>query len=191
MFLTSSSSSLRGPPWNEGHRPKVRHETSVLEVPAQEQQEHNICSSFTNTVYYILFMYTVHGYRTSPGAPDLRVGVGLTPRQYTEWNVAGRARSTGDPSQQGLLPEVYRTASTGWCTHLRDRVLNKPTNYQPRTDPRFCAWVVYIAGDTLRHQPMGAGHMTAPVTWAYQIPCSAMVSPNASRAIGGQATVPG
>ena len=24
----------------------------------------------------------------------------------------GRARSTGDPSQQGLLPEVYRTAST-------------------------------------------------------------------------------
>ena len=25
--------------------------------------------------------------------------VGLTPRQYTEWNVAGRARSTGGPSQ--------------------------------------------------------------------------------------------
>ena len=25
--------------------------------------------------------------------------VGLTPRQYTEWNVAGCARSTGDPSQ--------------------------------------------------------------------------------------------
>ena len=25
--------------------------------------------------------------------------VGLTPRQYTEWNVAGPARSTGDPSQ--------------------------------------------------------------------------------------------
>ena len=28
------------------------------------------------------------------------------------------------------------------------------------TDPRSCARVVYIAGDTLRHQPMGAGHMT-------------------------------
>ena len=27
------------------------------------------------------------------------------------------------------------------------------------TDPRSCARVVYIAGDTLRHQPMGAGHM--------------------------------
>ena len=28
------------------------------------------------------------------------------------------------------------------------------------TDPRSCARVVYIAGDTLHHQPMGAGHMT-------------------------------
>ena len=135
MFLTSSSNSPRGPPWNEGHRPKVHHETSVLEVPAQEQHEHSICSSFTNTVYYILFMYTVCGYRTSRGTPDLRAGVGLTPRQYTEWNVVGRARSTGDPSQQGLLPEVYRTASTGWRAHLRDRVLNKPTNYQPKQTP--------------------------------------------------------
>ena len=33
-------------------------------------------------------------------------------------------------------------------------------NYQQRTDPRSCVWVVYIAGDTLCHQPMGAGHMT-------------------------------
>ena len=86
--------------------------------------------------------------------------VGLTPRQYTEWNVAGCACSTGDPSQQGLLPEVYHTASTGRWAHLHDRMLNKPMNYQQRTDPRSCAWVVYIAGDTLRHQPMGAGHMT-------------------------------
>ena len=59
------------------------------------------------------------------------------------------------------------------------------------TDPRSCAWVVYIAGDTLHQQPMGAGHMTAPVMWAYGILCPAMVSPNASGAIGGQAVVPG
>ena len=77
-----------------------------------------------------------------------------------EWNVVGRTRSTGDPSQRGLLPEVYHTASTGRCAHLHDRMLNKPTNYQQRTDPRSCARVVYIAGATLRHQPMGAGHMT-------------------------------
>ena len=107
-------------------------------------------------------MFSVHGTQVSHITGHSRPPgeVGLTPRQYTEWNVAGRARSTGDPSQQGLLPEVYRTASTGRCAHLHNQVLNKPMNYQQRTDPRSCVWVVYIAGDTLRHQPMGAGHMT-------------------------------
>ena len=37
----TSTKSLRGPPWNKGHWPKVCHETSVLEVPAQEQHEHS------------------------------------------------------------------------------------------------------------------------------------------------------
>ena len=107
-------------------------------------------------------MFSVHGTQVShiTGCSRPQGEVGLTPRQHTEWNVAGRACSTGDPSQQGLLPEMYHTASTGRCAHLHDRVLNKPTNYQQRTDPRSCVWVVYIAGDTLRHQPMGAGHMT-------------------------------
>ena len=139
----------------------------MLEVPAQEQHEHHFCSSFTNTVYYIFSMYTVRRYRTSPGAPDLRAGVGLTPRQYTEWNVAGRARSTGDLSQQGLLPEVYRTASTGWCAHLRDQqtINNKRTDHQDQ-DPEPCALAIYIADDALHHQPMGAGHMNVPVMQA-------------------------
>ena len=107
-------------------------------------------------------MFSVHGTQVShiTGRSRPPGEVGLTPRQYTEWNVVGHARSTGDPSQQGLLPEVYRTASTGRCAHLHYRMLNKPTNYQQTTDPRSCAWVVYIAGDTLRHQPMGAGPMT-------------------------------
>ena len=106
-------------------------------------------------------MFSVHGTQVShiTGRSRPPGEVGLTPRQYTEWNVVGRARSTGDPSQQGLLPEVYRTASTGRCAHLHDRMLNKPTNYQQRTNSGSCILVVYIAGDTLRHQPMGAGHM--------------------------------
>ena len=104
-------------------------------------------------------MFSVHGTQVShiTGRSRPPGEVGLTPRQYTEWNVVGRARSTGDPSQQGLLPVVYRTASTGRCAH--QRTINKePTNKQ--TDPRSCARVVYIAGDSLHHQPMGAGHMT-------------------------------
>ena len=38
-------------------------------------------------------------------------------------------------------------------------MLNKPMNYQQRT-LYPCVRVVYIAGDTLRHQPMGASHIT-------------------------------
>ena len=98
--------SPRGPPWNEGHRPRVCHETSVFEVPAQGQHEHSFYSSSTNT-FITCSLYTVRRYHTSPGCSRPLGEVGLTPRQYTEWNVAGRARSTGDPSQQGLLPEVY------------------------------------------------------------------------------------
>ena len=79
--------------------------------------------------------------------------VGLTPRQYTEWNVVGCACSTGDLSQQGLLLKVYHTACTQGCAHQNNQI---PKN------PGSCALVVYIAGDTLRHQPMGVGHMTVP-----------------------------
>ena len=45
------------------------------------------------------------------------------------------------------------------CSPTRPNA-NKPTNYQQRTNPRSCARVVFIAGDTLRQQPIGAGHMT-------------------------------
>ena len=45
------------------------------------------------------------------------------------------------------------------CSPTRPNA-NKPTNYQQTTDPRSCVRVVYIAGDSLHHQPMGAGHMT-------------------------------
>ena len=70
VYVFTSSKSPRGPPLNEGHWPKVRHETSVLEVPAQEQHEHSFCSSSSNT-FIACFLYTVHRYRTSLGAPDL------------------------------------------------------------------------------------------------------------------------
>ena len=71
VYVFASPDSPRGPSWNEGHRPKVHHETSVLEVPAQEQCEHSFCSSTTNA-FISYSLYTVRRYRTSPGAPDLR-----------------------------------------------------------------------------------------------------------------------
>ena len=50
-----------------------------------------------------------------------------------------------------------------------------------QTDPRSCARVVYIAGDTLRHQPMGTGHMTVlqfrgPITFCALQWCHPMLT---------------
>ena len=49
----------------------------------------------------IHYRFFVHGTRVShiTGRSRPPGEVGLTPRQYTEWNVVGRARSTGGPSQ--------------------------------------------------------------------------------------------
>ena len=107
-------------------------------------------------------MFSVHGTQVShiTGHSRPQVEVGLTPKQYTEWNVAGCARSTGDPSQQGLLPEVYHTASTGRCAHLHNRMLTSQRTINKEQPQVLYPGGIYIAGDTLRHQPMGAGHMT-------------------------------
>ena len=87
-------------------------------------------------------MFSVHGMQVShiTGRSRPQGKVGLAPRQYTEWNEAGRARSTGDPSQQGLRPEVYRTVSTGRCAHLHNRMLTsqRTINKEP--------WVLYPGG---------------------------------------------
>ena len=48
--------NLRGPPWNEGHWPKVRHETSVFEVPAQEQHEHRFSVVLLIHLLHVLCM---------------------------------------------------------------------------------------------------------------------------------------
>ena len=54
---------------------KSHHETSVLEVPAQEQHKHSFYSSSTNT-FITCSLYTVRRYRTSPGTLDLWARLG-------------------------------------------------------------------------------------------------------------------
>ena len=75
LCVFTSTKSPRGPPWNEGYRPKVCHKTSVFEVPVQEQHKHSFFSSSTNT-FITGSLYTVCGYRTSPGTPDLQARLG-------------------------------------------------------------------------------------------------------------------
>ena len=96
--------------------------------------------------------------------------VGLAPKQYTEWNEVGRAHSTGDLSQQGLLPEVH-------CTACTKDVFTKMTKYQrPRAlCPRGLYSWLYFASPA-----NGSGsHDCAPFMWAYGALCPPMVSPNA------------
>ena len=148
-----------GPPWNEGHRPRVHHETSVLEVLAPGTTRTLLLFKFYWCIYFILYLHgTQVSHITGRSRPPGKVG--LTPRQYTEWNVMG-ARTL-----------YWRSLSVGaaaWCVlYCQYRKVCSPTLPNARqanelsttTDPRSCARVVYIAGDTLRHQPMGAGHMT-------------------------------
>ena len=149
-----------GPPWNEGHRPRVRHETSVLEVLAPRNNTNTIAVQvLLMQLFHTLY---IHGMQVSHITEHSRPPgeVGLTPRQYTEWNVMG-ART--------LYSRSLSVGAAAWCVlYCQYRKVCSPTLPNARqanelsttTDPRSCARVVYIAGDTLRHQPMGAGHMT-------------------------------
>ena len=108
-------------------------------------------------------------------------GVGLTPRQYTAWNVWGRARATGglSLSRGCCLQCSVLLALGGVLPNLELELSHKEPKQQ--TDPRSCARVVYIAGDTLRHQPMGMGHMTVlqfrgPITFCVLQWCHPMLT---------------
>ena len=108
-------------------------------------------------VRYRLF---IHGARVAriTGCSRPPGGVGLTPRQYTVWNVEGHARATGGLSlSRGCCLQCTVLLVLGGVLPNLELSHKEP---KQQTDPRSCAWVVYIAGDTLRHQPMGAGHMT-------------------------------
>ena len=140
----------------------------------------------------------------------------------------GHTHSTGGSSQQGLLPEVYRTAV---LREASSPTTECSTNYgtkNPTTTKlsRSYARVVYIAGDTLRHQPMGSrshdcsssaglldsypalllylagdalhqqpmgskSHDCSSYVGCGGIPCSTLVSPNASLHKWQQVVAPG
>ena len=108
-------------------------------------------------------------------------GVGLTPRQYTAWNVWGCARATGglSLSRGCCLQCSVLLALGGVLPNLELELSHKEPKQQ--TDPRSFAQVVYIAGDTLRHQPMGTGHMTVlqfrgPITFCVLQWCHPMLT---------------
>ena len=156
VYFTSTKSPS-GPPWNEGHWPKVRHKTSVFEVPAQEQHEH----SFT----LVLLIRLLHVLCTQYA--------GITHHRALQTSRQGWADSKAVHGVEcsGVHSLYWRSLSAGAaacsvpycqykevCSPSRPNV--KQANKLRTKNPGSCTLVVYIAGDTLRHQPMGAGHMT-------------------------------
>ena len=103
-------------------------------------------------------------------------GVGLTPRQYGMWR--GALALLEDSLSVGA---AACSALYCQCWEVYYQTSNYPIKEpkQPTTQP--CAWVVYIAGDTLRHQPMGADHMTVlqfrgPITFCVLQWCHPMLA---------------
>ena len=105
----------------------------------------------SSNIFITCSLYTVRRHCTSPGAPDLGTRLG--------W-LQG---STQNGMKWGTLALLEISHSRGCYLKftvllMQKGVLTKTTEDQK--NPGSCALVVYIAGDTLHHQPMGAGHMT-------------------------------
>ena len=75
---------------------------------------------------------------------------------------------------------MHCTASAGEVYYPTSNS-NYPTKNQNNRLTRSCARVVYIAGDSLRHQPMGTGHMIVlqfrgPITFCVLQWCHPMLT---------------
>ena len=153
----TSTKSPRGPPWNEGHRPKVRHETSVLEVPAQEQHEHRftlvllihllqvLCTRHAGIAHHRALQTSGRGWADSKAVH----GMECSGARLLYW----RSLSAGAAACSVLYCQYKEVCSPS-------RLNAKQANELGTKNLRSFTLVVYIAGDTLRHQPVGAGHMT-------------------------------
>ena len=128
--------------------------------------------SSTNT-FITCSLYTVRRCHTSPGAPDLRARLGCL------------QGSTRNGMWWGALALLEISHSRGCylkCTVLpvHEGVLTKMTKYQRTKEPRdLCPGGLYSWWHFASPANGSGSHDCAPVTWAYGIPCPAMVSPNA------------
>ena len=101
------------PHGTKGTSPMVRHETSVFEIP-QNRNDTVTVSISTICVYCICPLHIRHvGFAHHRALQTSWRGLGWLQGSTRNGMYRGRAHSTGGSSQQGLLPEVYRTASTG------------------------------------------------------------------------------
>ena len=91
----------------------------------------------------VRYRFFIHGARVASitGRSRPPGGVGLTPRQYTVWNVEGRARSTGGLSlSRGCCLQCTVLPALGGVLPNLELSHKEPKQQTPQP----CAWVVYI-----------------------------------------------
>ena len=143
--------SPSGPPWNKRAPALGSSRDQCARGPSYAGTTPTWFYFSSSNIFITCSLYTVRRHCTSPGAPDLRTRLG--------W-LQG---STRNGMKWGTLTLLEISHSRGCYLKfavllMQKGVLTKTTEDQK--NPGSCALVVYIAGDTLRHQPMGAGHMT-------------------------------
>ena len=162
LFCTFHQTLPSGPPCleQEGHRLQACHETRVFEIPVKESLVHSFSVGFTNAFITspLQVLYTRH----SGGAYHRAL--------QTSWRGWADSKAVHSMECGGACSLYWRTLSVGaaacsalYCQCWKGVLPNLELSHKEpkqQTDPRSCARVVYIAGDTLRHQPMGAGYMT-------------------------------
>ena len=140
----------------------VRHETSVFEIP-QNRNDTDTVSISIICVYCICPLHircvgfahhrvlqtSGRGWADSKAVHGMECNGGALALLEVPLSRGCCLKCTVLPVQGGVL--TYTTE----CLTSQLRTNNKRNNHSPS-----CVRVVYIAGDTLRHQPMGAGHMT-------------------------------
>ena len=143
MFLTSYQTLRVVPHGTKGTGPG-RHETSVFEVPVQEQHEHSFYSSSTNT-FITGSLYTYTGVAHHRALQTSRRGWADSKAVHgMECSGGGVLALLEIPLSRGCCLKCTVLPGTGRCAHLHDRMLNKPKNHQQRNRPQvLCPGGIY------------------------------------------------
>ena len=230
-FAPSIKLSRVVPLWNQGGTGS-RLVTRPASLRSQSRNDSYTVSVLVSLMHLLQVHYRffIHGARVTriTGRSRPPGEVGLTPRQYTEWNVSGvRSLYRRFLSAGAAAWSVPYCQYWGRRAHLRpnaQRAMELRTQRQQQPTPRpwqyiyswwcsaswangsrshdcsssaslldlYPALLLYLAGDALHQQPMGSrSHDCSSYVGCGGIPCSTLVSPNASLHRRQQAVAPG
>ena len=167
---------------NRGTGSKLVTRSGVFEIPVTEWLEHSFSVGFTYAFITspLQVLYTRRSGNAYHRVLQTSWRGWADSKAVHSMECIGRARSTGglSLSRGCCLQCAVLLVLGGVLPNLELELSHKEPKQQT---PRSCAWVVYIAGDTLRHQPMGAGHMTVlqfcgPITFCVLQWCHPMLT---------------